>query len=230
MKQNKRLLAAWQNGARLGLAWLGFADERNKERFGELQARGDGSHLGRQNWMEIDLIARLYAGELQAIGIEYGSDAGPTLIPQYYFSRAAKVDWERETVAELGKKFEQVRVQPIDEALSEAELVDPRLVQEEQGPLDQAIGEPDPVGREPESASQVQASAREPGRPSNGPEIERAIDILLERGVDLANIPRRKAYKAVRACAAKELDSNTKLGFSDPVIQRSLFKRFGRRR
>ena len=69
MKQNKRLLAAWQNGVRLGLAWLVFADERNKERFRELQERGDGSHLGRQNWMEFDLSARLYAGELQAIGI-----------------------------------------------------------------------------------------------------------------------------------------------------------------
>jgi hypothetical protein len=57
MEQNKRLLAAWENGAPLGNAWWVFADERNKLRFRELQREGE--HLGLQRALEIDLVARL---------------------------------------------------------------------------------------------------------------------------------------------------------------------------
>jgi hypothetical protein len=56
------------------------------------------------------------------------------------------------------------------------------------------------------------------------------IEILLANGVALAKMPRLKAYKAVRECAARELNSDTQIGFSDPVIQRALLNRFGPRR
>jgi len=68
------------------------------------------------------------------------------------------------------------------------------------------------------------------GRPSKAPEIERAIEILLEKGAELAKMPRPQAFKAIRKCAASELKSDITIGFSDPVIQRALFNRFGQRR
>jgi hypothetical protein len=82
----------------------------------------------------------------------------------------------------------------------------------------------------PELPSREASSPRELGRPSKSAEIERAIEILLANGIALAKMPRPKAYRAVRECAARELNSDTQIGFSDPVIQRSLFKRFGSRR
>jgi hypothetical protein len=87
---------------------------------------------------------------------------------------------------------------------------------------------------EPEPAYELPSSedspSRELGRPSKSAEIERAIETLLANDVALAKMPRPKAYRAVRECAARELNSDTQIGFSDPVIQRSLLKRFGPRR
>ena len=60
--------------------------------------------------LKLDLSARLYAGELKAIGIEGASNAGP-LIPQYYFSKTGEIDWEKGIVSALGKVFHVVRVQ-----------------------------------------------------------------------------------------------------------------------
>lgn len=100
-----------------------------------------------------------------------------------------------------------------------------------------------PIQEELESANQIRPSepatdkleeAPSPlkvrGRPSKAPEIKRAIDILLEKGVDLAKMPRPRAFKAIRKCAASELKSDITIGFSDPVIQRALFNLFGQRR
>ena len=55
--------------------------------------------------MEHELIWRISAGELQAIGIEEGSDGGPTSISQYYFSKTGEIDWDKETVTAFGKKI-----------------------------------------------------------------------------------------------------------------------------
>jgi hypothetical protein len=71
---------------------------------------------------------------------------------------------------------------------------------------------------------------RSPGRPSEELEIEKVIDILLERGVELGSMPRPTAFAAVRKCAASELKLDINVGFSDPVLQRFLFRRFGPRR
>jgi type I restriction enzyme M protein len=114
MESNKQLLEAWQNGVQLGHAWWAFADADNKKRFRELQREGTGSHLGLQRSLEIDLVARVSAGELQAIGIEGGSDPRPVSIPQYYFSKRAEIDWDEETIAAFGKKFHEVRVEDED--------------------------------------------------------------------------------------------------------------------
>ncbi len=111
MAPNKRLLAAWRNGVHLGHAWLAFADNRNKKRFRERQREGQGFHLAIRHTLEIDLIARLEDGQLQAYGIEEGSDAGPIRIAEYYFSKTADVDYDNDTITALGKKFYEVRVQ-----------------------------------------------------------------------------------------------------------------------
>ncbi len=109
MKPKKQLLEAWEAADALGHAWLVFACPRNKKRYFELQRKGE--HHGLQSHMEQELIWRISDGEFQAFGIEDGSDAGPIHIPRYYFSKTAQVDWDRETVEALGKKFHQVKVQ-----------------------------------------------------------------------------------------------------------------------
>ena len=59
MEPDKQLLEAWENAVALGNAWLEFAYARNKERFYELQDKGE--HLGLQSHMERELIWRIGA-------------------------------------------------------------------------------------------------------------------------------------------------------------------------
>jgi hypothetical protein len=250
MELDKQLLEAWQNGVPLGHAWWVFAYAKNKRRFLELQPKGE--HLGLQNFMEHELVWRIDQGELQAFGIEDGSDAGPILIPKYYFSKTAKIDWDKETVTALGKKFYEVTVQgerePADEALTETDPIDLRTIEGVREPI------PDIPPSEPESSNEPltqaeqeaaeEAPPSEPtpakfgeaplplpvGRPSKWPEIERAMDILLERGVELGKIRRPDAIAAIRECARNELNSDITIGFHKSVIQVCLFRRFGPRR
>jgi hypothetical protein len=92
----------------LGNAWLVFADERNTSRFYELQRAN--SHLELERLLKVDHLDRLRAGKHQVLGIQEGSDAGPILMAQYYFSKTAEVDWEKDKVTALGKIFHEVRV------------------------------------------------------------------------------------------------------------------------
>jgi hypothetical protein len=259
------LLSLWREGVPLATAWLVLVDERIATHFFEL--RRAGSHLEQQRFLQSDLIARLRDGKLQAIGIQEGSDAGPILIPEYYFVKTAQFDWENDVVTAAGKVFHGVRVKWEREPGESTRWIHPRELearwelgpptelegfvdpseQWEQELLDEALPRdaepPDKLTVERETLSSDDAPPIEPlpekhdnapsktrGRPSKVPEIERAIDILLKTGVDLANMPRSKAYKKVRECAAKELNSNIKIGFADPVIHRSLFRRFGQLR
>jgi hypothetical protein len=285
MEPDKQLLEAWETGVALGDAWWDFADNENKKLFRERQDKGRGFHLEIQYTLEIDLIARLEDGKLQAYGIEKGSDVGPIPIAKYYFSKTAKLDYVNDTITALGKKFYEVRVQgerePTDETRpSEREvsvppgvMIDPveisiqrkrerererleppsvaRTFNEPHEITGQGEGEPqhETLPGEPTRASEPQgfttsiesesapklpsreaSPPRDAGRPSKSAEIERAIEIILADGIVLAKMPRPKAYRAVRECATRELNSDTQIGFSDPVIQRSLFKRFGPRR
>jgi hypothetical protein len=119
MEPDKQALEAWETGVALGDAWWDFADNENKKLFRERKDKGRGFHLEIQYTLEIDLIARLEDGKLQAYGIEKGSDVGPIPIARYYFSKTAKLDYINDTVTALGKKFYEVRVQgkrePTDE-------------------------------------------------------------------------------------------------------------------
>jgi hypothetical protein len=76
-------------------------------------------HLGQQSLLKVDLIGRLGAGKLQAFGIEEGSNAGPIPIAQYYLTKNAKVDWEKDIITAAGKIFHEVRLkwerEPVEE-------------------------------------------------------------------------------------------------------------------
>jgi hypothetical protein len=119
MEPDKQSLEAWENGVALGDAWWAFANAGNKRRFRELQGEGRGAHLEIQYTLEINLIARLEEGRLQAYGIEDSSDVGPTPIANYYFSKTAKLDYVNDTVTALGKKFYEVRVRGERESTDE---------------------------------------------------------------------------------------------------------------
>jgi hypothetical protein len=246
------LLKQWEDGVSLGSAWWVFADLSRKKRFRELQQAGSqtdrASHMGFRHALEDDVIGRLSSGDLQAFGIEFGSPGEPIAIPNKYFWKGAEIDFGNDTVAALGRKFGQVTVQgkrePIVETSPEMISIDPRqleaelyafhILPTETEPEDDpgVVRAPGPLP-EPErgkAAPQQFIEEKLRGRPSKAREIEQAIDILLRQGVDLATMPRPKAYKAVRKCAETDLKSNTEIGFTDPVIQRALFRRFGRRR
>jgi hypothetical protein len=103
------LLALWQEGVPLGNAWLVFTDERNTTRFYELQRTN--SHLELQRLLKADLIGCLRDGKRRALGVQEGSDHGLIVIPQYYFSKNAEVDWEKDKITAAGKIFHEVIVQ-----------------------------------------------------------------------------------------------------------------------
>ena len=116
---------------------------------------------------------------------------------------------------------------PSDETLpSEPEPSDEPPIKEERESADEML----PGKPTPEKGEEVHSPSNVRGRPSKTLEIEQAIESLSGKGVDLTKMSRRKACTEIKKCAARELKSNTEIGFSDPVIQRALFKRFGRRR
>jgi hypothetical protein len=241
-------LKQWEDGVSLGSAWWVYADLQKKKRFRELQqaaSRDDPApHMGFRHVLEDEVIGRLSSGELQAFGIVFGSSGEPIVIPKNYFWKGAEIDLDNDTVAALGRKFGQVTVkgkrEPIAETLPEMMAVDPQeilakftLTAARELPDDRgAIGEPisRAESRPSEAAPQELIKETRRGRPSKENEIEEAIDLLLRNGVDLAKMPRPIAYEKVRECAKSDLNSDTDIGFADPVIQRFLFRRFGPRR
>jgi hypothetical protein len=66
------------------------------------------------------------------------------------------------------------------------------------------------------------------GRPTKSAEIEAAIGALAAEGVQLHKLPRKDACALVRQKAAAH-GASVEIGFSDPVIQRSLVRRYGPR-
>jgi hypothetical protein len=241
MEPDEQQLEAWEDSVPLGNAWWNFAGRENKNLFREQRREGRGIHLRIRYNLEVDLIARLEDGQLEAYGIEEGSNSGPIRIAQYYFSKTAKVDYHDDTVTALGKKFYEVRVQeareppPVNlrqisarrqrQRLDDTLPSESSLRSESNEVSDRSEREPVPV-----RPSSDASPTREPGRPSKSAEIERAIEILVANGGTLAKMPRTKAYRAVRECAARALNSDTQIGFSDPVIQRALLNHFGPRR
>jgi hypothetical protein len=250
--EKETLLKQWEDGVSLGSAWWVYADPSKKKRFRELQeatTRDDPApHVGFRQALEDEVVGRLSSGELQAFGIEYRSVGEPIAIPKNYFWKGAKIGFDNDTVASLGRKFGQVTVrgkrEPIAETLPEVVAIDPQQILAELKLPNKLCAVPDDpeypaVIHAPSAAAEPPPSDAGPrenikraqrGRPSKTPEIEQGIDILLEKGVGLAKLPRPQAMAEIRNCAADELNSDVNIGFSDPVLERVLFRRFGRRR
>lgn len=246
------LLKQWEDGVSLGSAWWVYADLEKKRRFRELQqdaSPGDPApHMGFRHALEDEVAGRLSSGDLQAFDVEYRGAGEPIAIPKNYFWKGAEIDFENDTVAALGRKFGQVKIQgkrePIADISPEIAAVDLQQILAELKPLRNVSVAPNwpakpSVAHTPEKtvlplpsrmASQQFIRKARRGRPSKTDEIEQAIDMLLKNGIDLAAMSRPRAYKAIRKCAEGDLKSNTKIGFSDPVIQRALFRRFRERR
>jgi hypothetical protein len=203
MKPDKQLLEAWRNGVRLRDAWWQFADPQTQKDFVSLKS--EEIHFESEHNLKAELIERLYSGELRAIGFESKTGKQPSYIAANHFLSAAEIGWEKDTVTSLGEEYFDIVVQS-----SGQQLV---------------------VEFPPEAQVVDSRLPRVRGRPSKEPEINRAIDKLLEKGFELAKISRADARAAIIKCA-KELDPDTNIdiGFSDEVFQRILFGRFGRRR
>jgi hypothetical protein len=251
MEPDKQRRGAREDGVALGDAWWVYADLPKKRRFRELQQAASPSdpapHMGFRHSLEDEVAGLLASGELQASGIEFRSTGDRIPIPKSYFWNGAKIDFDNDTVASLGRKFGQVMVQgkrePIVENLPEMIAADPQQIVAERKIINEPSVVPDrlanrtvthavtsvPPLRSEEASQQLPKESRR-GRPSKTDEIEQAIEILIKGGTDLIMMPRPAAYRAVRKCAETNLKANTKIGLSDPVIQRALFRRFGRRR
>jgi hypothetical protein len=248
-------LKQWQDGVSLGHAWWVYADLAKKKRFRELQQaaspgdRAPAPHMGFRHALEDEVIGRLSSGELQAFGIEFGSTGEPVAIPKNYFWKGAEIDLDSDTVAALGRKFGQVTVQgkrePIVETLPEMVAVDPRQFHMERDALYSVRAEPEQLngpGLEQRTSDTLpiaegsahliegaHSESKRRGRPSKAAEIEEVIEILLGKGINLAKLPRPQAMAEIRNCAANHPDSDINIGYSDPVLERVLFRRFGPR-
>ncbi len=73
-----------------------------------------------------------------------------------------------------------------------------------------------------------QSPPRSTGRPSKNADIEKAIDALEKEGLNLSKARRKEAISFIRS-KAKTQGANVNIGFSDPVIQKVLVRRFGPR-
>jgi hypothetical protein len=247
MQPDAQLRRLWEDGVALGSAWWVYAVLQKKKKFRELQQTAalddPAPHMGFRQELEDEVINRLSTGELRAFGIEYGSTGRPVAIPKNYFWKGTEIDFDNDAVTALGRKFGQVTVlgdrEPLVENLPGAGEVDlKRILAEQDAPAlpdrlaDRIMSPASAMSTKqlPSEASHQIASEAARGRPSKTSEIEEAINILLDRNIDLTSMPRPAAYRAIKECAEIELKSNTQIGFSDPVIQRALFRRFGRRR
>jgi hypothetical protein len=193
------LLELWQESVPLGHSWWVFADERNQNRFLELQR--DDRHLGLQGSLERDIVGHLYSGELQAIGIEIRNDPKLTRIPAYFFLQTAVVNFDRDTVESLGKKFVDVRIQddrnPVyDRAPAD---LDPATASSDLAPApnDELQEAGEALGSEPEPANSQTpsidpAAVSEPagkgearkrlGRPPLVPKLRKLVRELINQG------------------------------------------------
>jgi hypothetical protein len=201
MKPDKELLAAWQNGVPLRDSWYAFARPHEKQLFLELES--EGLHLEFVQSLKANLIDRLYAGELRAIGVKDERNSGPIYIPKYYFLKVAKIDWDKDSLAALGEEFYNVAVQirqgQAEEVFAGARRTDPEFVEGTQ----ESLSETSPI----DAAITIQPS-RKPeaderrGRRSVIPEVRMVIRDLMAAG-QFAGL-RKGAIERLVANAARE--------------------------
>lgn len=163
------------------------------------------------------LIQRLYEGDFEAFGIMTEPDIGHELqkVPEFMFANGPRIDWSKNTISNLKRKFAGLVVQRSRR---------PRSA----GNVTHSAPSTELAKRKP-AIPAILPSERSPprGRPSKMAEINRAIDGLVANGVNLGTMERSIAYKTIRRYAKTTLGGNTDIGYSDPVLQRCLMRRFG---
>jgi hypothetical protein len=134
--------------------------------------------------------------------------AGPALIPQRYFWRTEEIDWNRETITSLGKKFYHVRVQgerePEDEWTMAPEPIDPRLIHRESESADETLpglSERSSIlaQTKPETADGERHKPRM-GRPPLLPEVRKVVRDLIDRHA-FANLSKKQMETLIRSVA-----------------------------
>lgn len=237
----KDLIELWSLGTLLDeAAWIYASEyEKNKARnVKTLEASEAYQVLFRRG-----LLDKLLYGHLFAYGLRTGAppSAGPEQIPRHLF-RDPKVDWVESSLLSGGHQFEQIRVLEQQAIACPQDTGAPSSGEAERQPSADDPGKDaiENVGNKFE-AGEVhvpdefispiigkQALPTPKGRPSKNSEIENTIDALNSEGEDPSKLPRKVAYDRIRK-KAETLGSNVEIGFSDPVIQRVLIKRYGRR-
>jgi hypothetical protein len=154
------------------------------------------------------LLQKLRSGQLEAFGVmtkpELGS--GPEQIPTFMFNDRPRLGRASNIVENFGRKFEGVEIR--------------RSVSPKAGLPNASTAAP--------ACVLPKITAPERGRPTKTREIEQAIDGLIEQGVELSQLDRRRAIRKIKQFAREKLGAHTERGYSDPVLQRHLHRRFGR--
>jgi len=152
--------------------------------------------------MREKLLEKLRKRSVMALGIETKPSLSrvPIDIPSHMFADFPKINWERSTIENFGLRYEHVRIYHRDESCG-------------------CLLQSRPAAPMPTNAA---------GRPSKESEIGAAISRIADKGIRIASMPRKAAYELVRN-EATAMNRDTSVGYSDPVIQRALSRRFGKR-
>jgi hypothetical protein len=154
--------------------------------------------------MQGRLAKKLADGKLVASGYRTKPTVSTSAesVPAILFSDSCGISWHENAVEAAGQRFELITV------------TKPPI-----GALD----------IETLAAPQKLAPKSRPGRPSKIELINEIIDELQNSGVQLNSKPRGVARDLIIEAAIKTGCSKNADGFSEPVIQRALFRKFGQR-
>ena len=147
------------------------------------------------------LIEKLQNGTVRALGIETKpkNTRSEVEVAAYFFEDKPNISWERSVIENFGIRYEHVRV-------FDGRALGRGLVEK-------------PMVPTPSSAA---------GRPSKKVEIEQVIASIVSKRIAIETMARKAAYSIIRD-EAGAMGIDTSIGYSDPVIQRALLTRFGKR-
>ncbi len=224
----------WLNSEELDFAWFDFASEYEKDQYRNAGTEHRMEALSIM--MKAELISKINSENLYCYGLRIAPtlSEGPERIPSFLFAELSNkgpllenIDWGKSTLRSAGREYVQVRVfrpQEMEhrDRVPEPEKITPQQMSESSRSRQSIKGE------HPSLAIARRANRLPAGRPSKHMQINEAVDKLTAERVDLSKLPRKEAYSRIRR-KSKELGANVSVGFSDPVIQRVLFERFGPR-
>jgi len=224
----------WRDSDDLDFAWFGFASEYEKKQY---RSAGTEHRMEALSiMMKAELISKIHSEYLYCYGLRIAPSLseGPERIPSFLFAELCNkgpllenIDWGKSSLRSAGREYVQVRVFLPEEMEHPDRVSEPGIITPQQTSEASRSGE-SIIGAHSSLAIARQANRLPAGRPSKNKQINEAVDRLTAEGVDLSKLARKEAYSRIRR-KGEELGANVTLGFSDPVIQRVLFERFGPR-